>query len=153
MRRAAFDAVGGFDEQKELHPSEDWEFSYRLARLYKIGFVPELLVNYRFHGVNGHLNIKRMERAMLIGFRKAFSDADPIVQNQRKRCYGNLHMMLAGSYFRTGNYFEFGRHTLKSVWLRPGNIIHFLKFPLRSWQRFVTNAESQKSENISAMPG
>lgn len=150
VRRSAFDAIDGFDEEKDLHPSEDWEFSYRLARRYKIGFIPELLVNYRNHGVNGHLNIKRMERGMLIAFEKAFADPDPVLQNLRRRCYGNLHTILAGSYFRAGNYFAFARHMLKSSWRRPGNIFYFLQFPLRSVQRFATRAESQRDENVSA---
>lgn len=149
VRRAAFDAVGGFDEEKDLHPSEDWDFCYRLARRYKIGFVPELLVSYRNHGVNGHLNVKRMERAMMIGFKKAFGDPDPALQNQRRKCYGNLHTNLAGSYFRAGNYREFGRHTLRSFWLSPGNIIYFLKFPLRSWQRLGTKPKRHAVDNAS----
>lgn len=57
VRRSTYDAVGGFDERKEMHPSEDWEFFYRVVENAKVVSLPEVLVSYRNHGRNGHLNI------------------------------------------------------------------------------------------------
>jgi GT2 family glycosyltransferase len=45
IRREAFESVGGFNER--LSVGEDWEFCYRVARKFKIGFVPEVLFHYR----------------------------------------------------------------------------------------------------------
>ena len=130
--RAVFESVGGFDPNRLLHPSEDWDLSYRIACRYKIGFVPEALVQYRQHGVNGHLNVRAMERAMMIAFAKAFSSSSaPALQRHRHHCYGKLHMVLAGSYFHTAQYADAVRHLLKSLWLTPGNVSYALRFPLR----------------------
>lgn len=135
VKREVFEKVGGFDETKELHPSEDWEFCYRVARQYKLAFLPEVLVEYRNHGNNGHLQIPRFERAMSIAFKKIFSDADLEVQKLKGKSYGNLHKMLAGSYLLSGNYRKSFTHSLKSMWLMPQNIIYFLNFPLRKLRK------------------
>jgi glycosyltransferase involved in cell wall biosynthesis len=120
VRRAVFDEVGGFDARQTT--AADWDFSYRVAKTYRIGFVSEPLVLYRLHNLNMHLNIRAMEHDVKIGFEKAFSDNPPEVQYIRRECYGNFHYMLAGSYFKTGNYSSFATNTLKSLWYRPGMI-------------------------------
>jgi len=127
--RTVFEAVGGFDTR--LSTSADWDFCYRIARRKRIGFVPEPLVKYRVHSSNMHSNIKAMEHDMLLGYAKAFSDDDMELRELRRRCYGNLHMVLAGSFFRAGQGFGFMRHALKSLWLTPGNVTYLLDFPLR----------------------
>lgn len=135
VKREVFEKIGGFDENKELHPSEDWEFCYRVAREYKLAFLPEVLVEYRNHGNNGHLQIPRFERAMDIAFKKIFSDTDLQVQKLKGQSYGNLHKMLAGSYLLNGNYRKSFTHSLKSMWLMPQNIIYFLNFPFRKLRK------------------
>ncbi len=131
IKRDVFEKVGGFDETKEMHPSEDWEFCYRVARKFKLAFLPELLVDYRNHGNNGHLQIPKFERAMLLAFEKTFKDSSMEIQKLKGQSYGTLHKILAGSYFQAGNYRQFIKHSLKSFWLYPQNIIYFAKFPLR----------------------
>jgi glycosyltransferase involved in cell wall biosynthesis len=49
VRRAAFDALGGFDESFRYAGAEDIEFYSRLARLGRLGCVPEVLGSYRIH--------------------------------------------------------------------------------------------------------
>ena len=127
--RKVFEVVGGFDTS--FSTSADWDFCYRIANLKQIGFVPEPLVKYRVHTSNMHSNLKAMEHDMLLGYAKAFSDDDKELRELRRRCYGNLHMVLAGSFFRAGQGFGFMRHALKSVWLTPGNVTYLLDFPLR----------------------
>jgi hypothetical protein len=127
--RTVFEAVGGFDTR--LSTSADWDFFYRVAKRKRVGFVPEPLVKYRVHPSNMHSNIKAMEHDMLLGYAKAFGDDDMELRELRRRCYGNLHMVLAGSFFRAGQGFGFMRHALKSVWLTPGNVTYLLDFPLR----------------------
>ena len=131
IRREVIEQVGGFDENKEMHPSEDWEFCYRVAQKFKLGFLPEVLVEYRNHGGNGHLQVPRFERAMLLAFEKTFRDGSPNVQKFKRQSYGNLHKVLAGSYFQNQQYGRSLKHLLASVWLTPRNIFHFVKFPLR----------------------
>jgi glycosyltransferase involved in cell wall biosynthesis len=126
VKRNIFDEVGGFDTR--LSTSADWDFCYRLARNHEIGFIIKPLVLYRIHNSNMHANIKAMEHDMLLSFEKAFADEIPA---NRRECYGNLHLTLAGSYFRAQNYADFIRHSLKSIWLKPTNFTYFAQFPLR----------------------
>jgi len=129
VRRDTFEAVGGFDTQQKV--GEDWDLCYRIARKYKVGFVPEPLVNYRSHGAAAHRNVVDMERGMALFYRKAFSDPDPHVQSLRARALGNYHKVLSGSFFHSGDYGSFLRHAAASIIHRPANIGHFLAFPVR----------------------
>lgn len=130
VRRDAFVAVGGFDTR--LSTSADWDFGYRISRRYRIGLVREVLLRYRLHGTNMHGNIKLMEHDMLLGYEKAFAGATTA---DRRECYGNLHRTLAGSYFQAGQYKDFARHALKSLWIKPSNLSYFANFPLRRLRR------------------
>jgi glycosyltransferase involved in cell wall biosynthesis len=131
VTREAFDAVGGFDERIKV--GEDWDFCYRVARRFKVGFVPEALVNYRSHGAAAHRDLENMERGMLMFYEKAF--ADPTVAHLRRNAYGNFHKVMAGSYFYAGDYGKFVSHAMKSIWIRPGNLGYFVSFPLRRTNR------------------
>jgi hypothetical protein len=68
---------------------------------------------------------------MLIGYEKAFSINDEKVQKLKRAAYGNLHQVLAGSYFRAGNYAAFVRTAFKSLTFKPSNFFYFAKFPIR----------------------
>lgn len=129
--REIFERVNGFDERKELHPSEDWEFTYRVARITKIAFLPEILVAYRNHGGNSHLQIPRFERAMLIGYEKIFQTSDKNVLKLYRQSYGNLYRILAGSYLQAGQYEGFLKSTVKSLFFTPKNFFYFAAFPIR----------------------
>lgn len=129
VRRDAFENVGGFDES--LKVGEDWDFCYRIARKYKVGFVPELLVNYRNHGTNAHKNVAEMERGMGRFYQRAFDTDDANVLHLKRRAYGNYHRVLSGSYFQSKNYKKFIEHAMRSIKYRPANLAYFLKFPFR----------------------
>jgi len=136
VTRVAFEAIGGFDERMKV--GEDWDFCYRIARKFDVGFVPEPLVNYRSHRAAAHRNVENMERGMSMFYEKAFRD--PSIAALRSRAYGNFHKVMAGSYFHAGNYRKFASHALKSVWLRPANLRYFLEFPLRRISAHVNPA-------------
>ena len=129
VSRKAFDYVGGFDTRMKV--GEDWDFCYRVARLFKIGFVAEPLVNYRYHNAAAHRNVENMERGMLIFYEKAFATNDPEILKLRRRAYGNFHRVLAGSYLHSGHMGKFFSHAAKSIWMRPANLEYFLRFPMR----------------------
>ncbi len=129
IRRSVFDEVGGFDTR--LSTSADWDFSYQVSSRYQVGFVNEVLLRYRIHGSNMHSNIRVMERDMLIGYRKAFAGRSEVDRSLRRKSYGNLHRVLAGSHFRSGNYPEFAKNAVKCLGLTPGNLPYFLQFPFR----------------------
>jgi hypothetical protein len=83
------------------------------------------------------MNIARMERGMLLGFQKAFESPPPGIARLRRRAYGKLHMVLAGSHFHTRHYGPFARNVLQSLWYHPGCVTQLLGFPLRRLRRAV----------------
>jgi glycosyltransferase involved in cell wall biosynthesis len=134
VTREAFDSVGGFDTTMKV--GEDWDFCYRVARKFKVRFVPEPLVNYRSHETAAHRDVAEMERGMSRFYEKAFATKDGSVLALRRRAYGNFHKVMAGSYFHAGDYKNFARHAARSIFMRPGNLGHFIKFPVR---RFLSS--------------
>jgi len=138
VRRAAFLDVGGFDDA--LSTSADWDLYYRIARRYPVGFVPEVLVRYRIHGGNMHKNLDVMRRDMLAAYSKVFSEQDPELQRLRRSAYGGLHAMLAGSFFRVGEYRRFARHAAASLASRPGQVGYFAGYPVRALRRCLSGA-------------
>jgi Glycosyltransferases involved in cell wall biogenesis len=121
--------LGGYDNR--LQPSEDWDFCYRVAVRYRVGFVGEVLVTYRQHGGGGHLNIPRMEKAMLKALEKAFLSPDPSVQSLRNHSYGRIHRVLAGCYFQARQSRQFLQHMAKSLRYDMGNFGYFARYPFR----------------------
>lgn len=141
VRRSLLTKIGGYDTNRDLHPSEDWDLCYRLARECKVGFVREPLLFYRQHGQGGHTNIERMERAMLIALEKAFSDPAKEVQMLRREAYGNMYLVLAGSYNHTGQAGKSIVSGLKGVIQNPLIAARLLGFPYRlTKRRFPTKA-------------
>jgi glycosyltransferase involved in cell wall biosynthesis len=128
VTRTIFTLINGFDENIKV--GEDWDFCYRVARRYKVGFVPQPLIGYRSHGAGAHRNVHEMERGMGRFYAKAFAN-DVAASRLRKRSLGNYHRILAGSYLHAGQYGNFAKNAAKSLWYRPSGIGYFLKFPAR----------------------
>ncbi len=131
-RRVA-EEIGGFDPR--LLPSEDWDFCYRIAARYKVGYVAETLVQYRLHGGGAHLDIQGLERSMLLALEKAFTSSDPAVQSLRAHSYGRLHRILAGCYFQARRPRPFVRHAVTSLRYDLGNLRYFFSYPWRLFRR------------------
>lgn len=129
-RRVA-EEVGGFDARMRV--SEDWDFCYRVATRYRIGFVAEALLLHARHATGLQNDIARMEQGMLLALEKAFSD--PAVQPLRGHTYGRLHRILSGCYFEQRQWRAFLRHFVKSVRWDWRNIGYFLAYPLRKLRR------------------
>jgi len=127
--KAVAEEIGGFDAT--LPRSEDWDFCYRIAARYPIGYVAEPLVRYRLHGTGIHMHIDGMERGMLLAFEKAFASPDPAVQALRKEAYGRLHRILAGCYFESRQLGSFARNMIESLRHDPRNFGYFAAYPLR----------------------
>jgi glycosyltransferase involved in cell wall biosynthesis len=132
VRDAVFDEVGGFDPR--LSTAADWDFFYRVARRHPIAFVPLALLRYRLHSGNMHGNVDLMRSDMLLAYRKAF--AEPDSRNPlRRRAYGRLHFVLAGSYLHTGRRGDAFRHLCKALVHSPREA---RQLAARIFQRFVT---------------
>lgn len=102
LPRAVFEETGGFDPR--LSTSADWDFFYRVGRHRPFGFIAEPLVQMRIHQANMRSNIRAMEHDMLLAFEKAFQDPALEIRRLRRKAYGRLHMVLAGSFFRAGRW-------------------------------------------------
>jgi hypothetical protein len=83
------------------------------------------------HNGNAHLNLEKMERSVLLAYEKAFNTTNEKILRLRRKSYGNFYKILAGSYFSAGNYRMFIKKMIKSLWLKPSNIQHYIKFPIR----------------------
>jgi glycosyltransferase involved in cell wall biosynthesis len=131
--------IGGFDPR--LSTSADWDVVYRVARSYRIGFVPEVLLRYRLHGGNMHTNIDRMRSDMLLAFDKAFDGASAAdVAALRRRSYGQLHLLLSGSYLRNGHPYKALRHLAGAACLQPAALVYGASLPLRTARRRWTRS-------------
>jgi glycosyltransferase involved in cell wall biosynthesis len=151
VSRVAFERIGGFDTK--MSTSADWDAYYRIARRFEVGFVPEVLLRYRVHGANMHWNIAAMEHDMLSAYAKAFERADLSLGALRRRSFGNLHMVLAGSYFRCGQFQGFARNALKSLVLTPDNVTRLIGYPARFWRRRQSKQiKSPPTQSEAAQP-
>lgn len=65
MRRSTFEALGGFSEDPELPPAEDWDLWLRVAAQHPIAVCREPLVKYRLHAAGASQNPDRMNRARI----------------------------------------------------------------------------------------
>jgi glycosyltransferase involved in cell wall biosynthesis len=129
---AAFRDSGGFDET--LSTSADWDLHHRIARRRRVGFVPEVLLRYRVHGGNMHADVARTAREMLQAYARAFAE-DESLRPARRRAYGGLHAMLAGSFHAQGRYADGLRHGLRAIAHDPTRVSRLLGYPLRRWAR------------------
>ena len=130
VRRAVLDEVGGFDES--LSTSADWDLWRRIACRHEIELVPEPLVLYRQHDRAMHRNVEVFERDMLRAFESMFRDpAAASIHALRKRCYGNLHWMLAGSHLYAGNPLKCAAHLGRALLAWPPSLGRVLGIPLR----------------------
>src|SRR5688572_4346072 len=146
---SVFKSVAGF--ATELPAVEDWDLCYRIARQYRIGFVPEVLFKYRLHGMNSHLDLPRRERAVFRAYAKAFAEISPHGYRLRRRAYGNLHMALAARFYASRQPVGALLHAIKSLWFRPRAV----SLPIRWWrqQRALRAAQGQSEEPRRELSG
>lgn len=134
IRKACFDRVGGFDPQ--LSTSADWDLWRRLACHYELAMVHEPLVGYRMHDGSMHRSIEVFERDMLLAFSRAFRDpAAAAVHPLRRRCYGNLYLMLSGSYLQAGRWDKSLAYAARSLLVWPPSLGYLAALPLRRFRR------------------
>ncbi|MHB8671183.1 MAG: glycosyltransferase family 2 protein [Acidimicrobiales bacterium] len=120
VRRDVLDEIGGFDP--DLSTSADWDLCYRVARRHRVGFVPEVLLEYRCHGANMHRRVEVMEHDMMAAFAKAFSDI-PTSGGLKRRSYARLHRILGASYLEAHRPVLAARHLARAALLSPAELI------------------------------
>ena len=82
-----------------------------------------------------HGNVAAMEHDMLLAFEKAFRTPSPDLSRLRRRAYGNLHLMLAGSYFASGSLMPFVSHAGRALAYAPRTLAGLVGYPFRAGRR------------------
>jgi len=100
VTRNAFEQSGGFDP--EFSTAADQDFFFRIAFKSKCVRLPEVLTSYRRHESNMHMNIALMERDHIAVYKKAQKHNMFAGNSFRKKCFGNLYLILAGSWWVNG---------------------------------------------------
>jgi glycosyltransferase involved in cell wall biosynthesis len=145
VRRSALETVGLFDES--LSTSADWDLWRRIACHYKIELVREPLVQYRQHGSAMHRNVESYERDMLRAFSSMFSDPSAwAVHSMERRCYGNLYLTLAGSYWHSGKVRKSIQYLTSGLLMWPPGISYVLATPIR----YLTRRFSFEARNFGS---
>jgi glycosyltransferase involved in cell wall biosynthesis len=128
VKREVLEKVGGFD--KELSTAADQEFFFRVAAQYKIGRVSEVTWFYRVHGNNMSSNVLLMEKDELLTYKKAKKNKLFKSTFFCKKCFSNMYLILAGSWWKNGNNKIKGSYyIIRSILVYPPQIINiFQKF-------------------------
>lgn len=100
MTRDAFEKSGGFDP--EFSTAADQNFFFRIAHKHKCLRIPEVLTSYRKHDSNMHMNIALMERDHIGVYKKAAKAKLFKSETFQNKCFGNLYLILAGSWWVNG---------------------------------------------------
>jgi glycosyltransferase involved in cell wall biosynthesis len=100
VTREAFEKVNGFDTQ--FSTAADQDFFFRVAHQFSCVRVPAVLTAYRKHGHNMHMNIALMERDHIAVYEKAAANGLFNSSAFRRKCFGNLYLILAGSWWVNG---------------------------------------------------
>ena len=122
LRRGAFEAVGGFDE--ELSQSADYDLWLRLAGRGEFDYLPEVLV--RLHVREGSMSssVPLLERDTRRVLDKFFADPAGAARcaRDRGRAYGNALTMLSGSYLHAGDLRSSLRCLSEAVLRHPASL-------------------------------
>ena len=104
-RKAAVEAVGGFDSDRALMGVDDWHIWLKLAREVEFDFVADHLAVHVFHGANYSSNEEKMHIAELVCIDKIESTmkgSKYLVDWRKVRA--NIHEKYAASYLYNGDY-------------------------------------------------
>jgi len=129
--RALLNASGGFDPALSL--CADWEMWIRLSQSSDFAYVKQPLALYRQHSANMSRDLKLYERDAMLVLDKIFSGtrlSEPL-KAQRRRSYGHMRTVLAGSYLHAFHLRDFLRCAVSAVVLDWRQLGYFAGFPLR----------------------
>lgn len=126
VKKEVVSMVQGFDIN--ISTSADLDFFLRIAQLFPIGRIPKPLGLYRKHPENMHLNIQRMEKDNIYVYQKAERNNMFRSELFRRRCFSNMYMILAGSWWINGsNKIKGMEYICKSILTYPPSVMKLLK--------------------------
>jgi hypothetical protein len=134
MRRKCYDEGIRFDPK--FSTAADQDFCLQLGHRYQWLHLPERLWNYRMSPQSMSQNIAVMEKDHIGVYKKAEAQGMFKSEELRQRCYAQLYLILAGSWWGPGKNRLRGTHfVLKALMLRPSFLGIVAKKALR-WTLF-----------------
>jgi len=135
VRRQCFEALGYFDESKDLIANEDYDMWLRISSKYEIGYIDEPLVIYRFHsqGISrdpdrAYPGEKKVVEKALRNFGKDYPD---VIRSYKRRRSG-LFFSFGYEYFAINDFRQARKKFITSIICRPWNLravkYYFLTF-------------------------
>lgn len=124
--------IGGWDVNLSNNADQDLIIQL-LANDYKIGYINKILWKYRIHSGNMSKNIALLEKDTLYLFKKI--KAQKIFSSFwfKQKCFSNMYLMLAGSWWKEGKNKTRGLHfILLSVANYPPVILKLLNKLVRA---------------------
>lgn len=135
VRRSLLLACGGFNEDRRLAGSEDWELWTRLAAQTRFGRVADVGLLYRQHAGASVTNVPSMRRSMRRAFFLMYANPDLVPRITRYREHTLAHIdLVAGSLSYAANRPAEARRLLYRAAKRTWRVVpsrHFLGLALR----------------------
>jgi len=107
VRRECFEKLGPLDESPIVQGAEDYDVWLRIARHYKIGYIPIKLAEHRCRSDSHSRNIDRKYRSLLYVVERTFdnilNNVDKNVQRLRRRYLSNILFYYGYTHFDCGN--------------------------------------------------
>ncbi len=135
-RKPCLEAIGGFSTDRE----EVWDFGCRLLRRHRLRSLPESLVLYRQHAGNRSHDLEIFRDSGIRTLQRVFADPElsPAIRRREMMIWARFYAMLAGGYFRHGDWAESLRWTWRALVVSPSVIGYVMGFPLRRVSRLLT---------------
>ncbi len=97
IRRSVFEAVGGFDENREISGVEDWHLWLKIARHCKAKAIRKPLVKYRIHPDGISKNVKAMHHAQELVLDEFLADSTRQFANKARACSASTSAWFAAN--------------------------------------------------------
>ena len=102
FNKICFDNLLGFDINLSNNADQDILIQM-LTKGYTIGYVDEILWDYRIHNNNMSKNVDVLEKDTLYLFKKCTNQQLFKSFTFKQKCYSKMYLMLAGSWWKNGN--------------------------------------------------
>lgn len=131
LRKRCLDTVGMFDET--MRATEDRDLWFRIAELYEVAYIDEVLAHYRFSHGSMSSDPSRMLKAQLLFVHKHYKSG---------ACsWVVLHQALAQIYREQGDFFFSGHQVMKSITYYFRSVVYNPFHPLNVYMLWRACAE------------
>ncbi len=127
IKKIILESVGEFDINLSNNADQDLWIRI-LANGFKINLIPEPLWKYRVHSKNMSSNITLLESDSIYMFNKINVNILFGSKSLKRKCFANMYLMLAGSWWKNGNNKTRGVYFItKALLTYPPSILKLIK--------------------------